>query len=255
MLNYDIFGNPIQQQAETAQSIQQQALLNRARLARARARELVLKYNRNPHSLSDAEAREAQGLANTFGYSTEIGRKKDKANIWDIASGTVFGAIDSALLGILKNEWYENRRNRNYAKAGRIAGLIASIAAGGFMNPASLGKMGMQLGRIFGSAKAGKIMSTALQYGTTAGITGGIRQMGTAGYYALKNAPALASWKAKALGALNIAKGYAPLGLLGIGGLRALGQIGQSYSDVAYGNTYEEDLMAQDGLLPPMPAQ
>lgn len=258
-MQYDIYGNPIQGQ-QTAEALQNEVAVTKINAARSRARSLTAKYNRDPRSMSDDDVDETKELAEAFGYGVTTGESGDKADAGDIAQGLAVGAIDGALLGLLKNEWYTNRRNGDYAKAGRIAGLVGSIAVGGFMNPAALMKVGGKLTTVLGAGKASKVLQTAIKYGTTAGVTRGIKggfgaaiAKGTGGAKGLAAAKQALYSKLGRKGYVGLMRGlqtsakYAPLG---IGAARIAGGIGQGYRDINPQN--EEDLLMQAGQLPSM---
>lgn len=141
------------------QAAQAAIMTRKMRTARRRALEMTRNYNKNPHKMSSEEVTETLALAQTFGYNVNKGKKKDlKASFGDILQGVGVGAIDGALLGMIPNKWYENRRNKAYAKGGRIGGMVASFmvpvgfAAGGAKaayaaRAAALGKKAASLGK------------------------------------------------------------------------------------------------------------
>ena len=146
------------------QAVQADIMTRKMRAARRKAIEMTRKYNKNPHKMSSQEVTETLALAQTYGYNVSQGKKKDlKASFGDVLQGVGIGAIDGALLGMIPNSWYENRRNKSYAKGGRIGGMVASmfVPAGAF---ASGGKAAITVAKAAKLGKAGKLA----KYTTTA---------------------------------------------------------------------------------------
>jgi len=138
-----------------------------------RKKELIAEYNRNPRSISDGELPEILAAANDRGMPTDMGRRKDTARTIEALTAIGVGFADSVLLGILKDEWYSNRRTKNHAKAGKIAGIIASLAT-----PASWAA---------GAKAGGNVLMNALRlggkYATLPGLVAGGKRL--AGAYKL----------------------------------------------------------------------
>jgi len=141
------------------QAVQADIMTRKMRAARRKAIEMTRKYNKNPHKMSSQEVTETLALAQTYGYNVSQGKKKDlKASFGDILQGVGVGAIDGALLGMIPNSWYENRRNKGYAKGGRIGGTVASMFV-----PASF---------LANGGKAAAYAARAAKFGKTAAAAG-----------------------------------------------------------------------------------
>jgi hypothetical protein len=275
-MQYDMYGNPVAQQRMGAAQLQDSIQTRQLALAQQRAHQLVAKYNKNPKAMNQEEVMQAKAMGQTFGYDTRRGDKKDTAGVWDAILGFGGGALDSILLGILKDEWYTNRRNGDYATAGKIAGIIGSIAVGGVpglaKGAAVTGKgIAGTLSGTLGSGKAAnianKVLTGYMKYGTAPGATRNIVNATKTGLGAIKaaNAPgggleairmAIESnpnaprWLIEAMinpgaAAKGVVSAALPYAAGGIGTMGLLGQAGRSFS-----GGYQEDEM-----LPQIPMQ
>jgi len=163
------------------QMVQAEIMTRKMRAARRKATEMTRKYNKNPHKMSSQEVSETMALAQTYGYNITKGKKKDlKASFGDILQGVGIGAIDGALLGMIPNSWYENRRNKSYAKGGRVGGMVASmfVPGGAF---ATGGKAAITAAR---AAKLGKTAAAAGKAGRAyklLKVPGAMKSIGTSG--------------------------------------------------------------------------
>lgn len=104
-----------------------------------------------------------------IGDATKTAAKNDKPadpSASDIAKGMLGGFFDSLLFGVLKNEWYENERNKEWAKWSRLAGDVAGFAIPGMgLGTLAKGVRGVTKGaKIFGlGTKATKAAGAALK--------------------------------------------------------------------------------------------
>jgi hypothetical protein len=267
-MQYDMYGNPVAQQRMGAAQLQDSIQTRQLALAQQRAHQLVAKYNKNPKAMNQEEVMQAKAMGQTFGYDTRRGDKKDTAGVWDAILGFGGGALDSILLGILKDEWYTNRRNGDYATAGKIAGIIGSIAVGGVpglaKGAAVTGKgIAGTLSGTLGSGKAAnianKVLTGYMKYGTAPGATRNIvnaAKMGlgatnaSGGLEGIRTAigsnPNAPRWLTEAMINPGAAASSAlPYAVGGIGAMGLLGQVGRSFS-----GGYQEDEM-----LPQIPMQ
>lgn len=125
----------------------------------------------NPDNFSRDEqmriALEAHNLG--IGDATKTAAKNDKPddpNTSDKIKGVLGGFFDSLLFGVLKNEWYENDRNKEWAKWSRLAGDVAGFAIPGMgLGTLAKGVRGVTKGaKIFGlGTKATKAAGAALK--------------------------------------------------------------------------------------------
>ena len=210
-----MYGNQQAAPAMNSAMMQDNIQTRRIALAQQKARSIVSKYNKNPKKMSDEETLQAKAMGEAFGYSTARGDSKDTAGVWDAVLGFGGGAIDSILLGILKDEWYTNRQNGDYATAGRIAGIVGSLAVGGIPSlskgAATAGRgIANTLSRALGTGKtasiANRVFTAYGKYGTAPGVASGLRGAAQKGVAAV-NAGAGGRYASGAGAAGNWAKG------------------------------------------------
>lgn len=128
-------------------------------------------FEMNPNDFSKDEQMRLALQAHEYGLSEvpEAAAKNDKPadpSASDIAKGMLGGFFDSLLFGVLKNEWYENERNKEWAKWSRLAGDVAGFAIPGMgLGTLAKGVRGVTKGaKIFGlGTKATKAAGAALK--------------------------------------------------------------------------------------------
>jgi len=267
---YDMYGNPQAAPPMNSAMMQDNIQTRRITLAQQRARSLVSKYNKNPKKMSDEETLQAKAMGEAFGYSTARGDSKDTAGVWDAVLGFGGGAVDSILLGILKDEWYTNRQNGDYATAGRIAGIVGSLAVGGIPGLAkgatTAGRgIANTLSRALGTGKtaaiANKVFTAYGKFGTAPGVASGLGNVARAGIarggglgniannarMGVATNPATPEWLTSMLsgGGTGLSPNAGMAAGLTAGGMGLLGQMGRSFKQ-----PYNE----QD-MLPQIPQQ
>lgn len=248
-----MYGSPVQMPRQTSAQMQDEIMARRLALAQQNARSIVSRYNRDPRSMNPEEADMAQQLAEQFGYSTAQGRKRDKPRILQKGAAFAGGAIDAALFDILKDEWYAARGTGDYKKAGKIAGLVGSIAIG--VVPGAAKAAGgvaksviPKMAGVFGQGKTaelvGKALTVGAKYGTVPGVSRGIAgaargaitsgQMGNAFARGIRRFAPATVRQSMMTGQIPVAvTKYAPTAALAYGGMRTLGNAGR-YVQPAY---------------------
>ena len=265
-----MYGNQQAAPAMNSAMMQDNVQTRRIALAQQKARSIVSKYNKNPKKMSDEETLQAKAMGEAFGYSTARGDSKDTAGVWDAVLGFGGGAVDSILLGILKDEWYTNRQNGDYATAGRIAGIVGSLAVGGIPSlskgAATAGRgIANTLSRALGTGKtasiANRVFTAYGKYGTAPGVARGLGNAARAGVakagglsniannarMGVATNPNAPAWLTNALsgGGAGMSPNIGRTVGLTAGGMGLLGQVGKSFSQ-----PYSE----QD-MLPQIPQQ
>lgn len=180
---------------KTLAGMQEEIAIRKLQAAQAKALNLVTRFNQDPRLLTDDEAGQAVLAAQALGYNVSRGKEKDKANVFDISKAIGLGALDSILFGLIKNEAYESRRTKNYARTGRLLGLVGSIAMGAVSGPGIISGLSKAAGALKAPAIVGKAAKLAYSM-TPVGIGS-----------TLRTAPS-------AISAIKAANGVAELGTL-----------------------------------------
>ena len=99
-------------------------------------RNLIIRANNNPRSLSKDEMDMALQYGQQLGIDMSPAMKKDKANMIENVGAGVGGAIDSALFGIIPDDWYSSYRTKTAKNVGKAAGTVGTffIPGAGLLN-------------------------------------------------------------------------------------------------------------------------
>ncbi len=109
-------------------------------------RNLIIKAQNNPRSLSQEEMQLALQYGQQLGIDMSPAMKRDKATLLENVGAGVGGAVDSALFGIIPDNWYSSYRTTRAKNFGKLAGTVGSffilIPGAGILN-ASKGAKGI----------------------------------------------------------------------------------------------------------------
>ena len=90
-------------------------------------RNLIMKANNNPRSLSQDELQLALQYGQQLGVDMSPAMKRDKATMLENIGAGIGGAIDSVMFGILPDNWYSSYRTKGAKNVGKVAGTVASF--------------------------------------------------------------------------------------------------------------------------------
>jgi len=95
-------------------------------------RNLIIKAQNNPRSLSEQELALAMQYGQQLGIDMSPAMRRDKATALENIGAGVGGAIDSALFGIIPDNWYSSYRTKTAKNIGKLAGTAGSFFLPGF---------------------------------------------------------------------------------------------------------------------------
>lgn len=129
-------------------------------------RNLIMKANNNPRSLSQQELQLALQYGQQLGVDMSPAMNRDKASMLENVGAGIGGAIDSAMFGILPDNWYSSYRTKGAKNVGKVAGTVASffIPGAGIIN-ATKGAKGIAntAKALFGAGKKYRALASGVK--------------------------------------------------------------------------------------------
>lgn len=95
-------------------------------------RNLIIKANNDPRSLTKEQIQMALQFGQQLGIDMSPAMQKDKASFIENVGAGVGGAIDSTLFGIIPDNWYSSYRTKGAKNVGKIAGTVGSFFIPGY---------------------------------------------------------------------------------------------------------------------------
>ena len=95
-------------------------------------RNLIIRANNNPRSLSEDELALAIQYGQQLGVDMSPSMKRNKANMIENVGAGIGGAIDASLFGIIPDNWYSSYRTKTAKNVGKLTGTVGSFFIPGY---------------------------------------------------------------------------------------------------------------------------